>query len=197
MENWVIIGLGNSGDKFHNTRHNLGFWFLDLLAKKQNLKFKFSKTHHAYFTFMHFNNNKIYLVKPDTFMNESGRYLSNLLSFFNCSSENVILIHDELTLPLGKLKISKNKGAGGHNGVASVISGIGNSLIRFRLGIGSKPFDQMKLSDFVLSKFSKPELSLLEDKKDSFLKAIFSIFENGLSSTMNFINQTTRSQQPL
>ena len=197
MENWVIIGLGNSGDKFHNTRHNLGFWFLDLLAKKQNLKFKFSKNHHAYFTFMHFNNNKIYLVKPDTFMNESGRYLSNLLSFFNCSSENVILIHDELTLPLGNLKISKNKGAGGHNGVASVISGIGNSLIRFRLGIGSKPFDQMKLSDFVLSKFSKPELSLLEDKKDSFLKAIFSIFENGLSSTMNFINQTTRSQQPL
>lgn len=197
MENWVIIGLGNSGDKFHNTRHNLGFWFLDLLAKKQNLKFKFSKTHHAYFTFMHFNNNKIYLVKPDTFMNESGRYLSNLLSFFNCSSENVILIHDELTLPLGNLKISKNKGAGGHNGVASVISGIGNSLIRFRLGIGSKPLDQMKLSDFVLSKFSKPELSLLEDQKDSFLKAIFSIFENGLSSTMNFINQTTRSQQPL
>jgi PTH1 family peptidyl-tRNA hydrolase len=197
VENWVIIGLGNSGDKFHNTRHNLGFWFLDLLAKKQNLKFKFSKTHHAYFTFMHFNNNKIYLVKPDTFMNESGRYLSNLLSFFNCSSENVILIHDELTLPLGNLKISKNKGAGGHNGVASVISGIGNSLIRFRLGIGSKPLDQMKLSDFVLSKFSKPELSLLEDQKDSFLKAIFSIFENGLSSTMNFINQTTRSQQPL
>ena len=197
MENWVIIGLGNPGNKFHNTRHNLGFWFLDLLAREQNLKFKLSKTHHAYFTFMHFNKNKIYLVKPDTFMNESGRYLTSLLSFFNCSSENVILIHDELTLPLGNLKISKNKGPGGHNGVASVISSIGNSLIRFRLGIGSKPFDQMKLSDFVLSKFSKPELSLLEDQKDSFLNAIFSIFENGLSSTMNFINQTTRSQQPL
>jgi len=197
VEKWVIIGLGNPGDKFHNTRHNLGFWLLDLLARKQNLKFKLSKTHHAYFTSMHFSKKKIYLVKPDTFMNESGRYLSSLLSFFNCSSENVILIHDELTLPLGNLKISKNKGAGGHNGVASVISSIGNSLIRFRLGIGSKPFDQMKLSDFVLSKFSKPELCLLENQKESFLNAIYSIFENGLSSTMNFINQTTRSQQPL
>ena len=117
---------------------------------------------------MHFNNNKIFLIKPLTFMNESGRYLSSLLSYINCPSQNVILVHDDLTMPLADLKISLNKGTGGHNGVANVISNIGKSFIRFRIGIGSKLFPEMKLSDFVLSKMSDTELKSLESKKEFF-----------------------------
>ena len=127
-------------------------------------------------------------------MNESGRYLSSLLSYINCPSQNVILVHDDLTMPFADLKISLNKGTGGHNGVANVISNIGKSFIRFRIGIGSKLFPEMKLSDFVLSKMSDTELKSLESKKEFFLDAIFNIFENGVVATMNIINQTKTSQ---
>jgi PTH1 family peptidyl-tRNA hydrolase len=97
-------------------------------------------------------------------------------------------------LPFGEIKISKNRGAGGHNGVSSVISSLGNSFARFRLGIGSKPFPQMKLSDFVLSKLSTEECLFLENKKDNFYDALFGILDNGIDATMNLINQTNRSQ---
>ena len=129
-----------------------------------------------------------------TFMNESGRYLLSILNYFRCPLANVILIHDELTLSLGELKISKNRGPGGHNGVSSVISALGNSLTRFRIGIGKKPFPEMKLSDFVLSKLTSEECTLLEQEKDNFNNALFSIFDNGVDATMNLINQTRRPQ---
>lgn len=194
MESWAVIGLGNPGQKYSDTRHNLGFWILDLLAAENNRNFKKNKIYHALVTSMHFNNNKIFLIKPLTFMNESGRYLSSLLSYINCPSQNVILVHDDLTMPFADLKISLNKGTGGHNGVANVISNIGKSFIRFRIGIGSKLFPEMKLSDFVLSKMSDTELKSLESKKEFFLDAIFNIFENGVVATMNIINQTKTSQ---
>ena len=196
MVNFAVIGLGNPGLNYRNTRHNLGFWMLDALAEENRLQFKENKNYHAHYTLMAHGDKKILLVKPTTFMNESGNYLSSLLSYFSCSTKDVILVHDELTLPFGDLKISNKRGSGGHNGVESVISHIGNTFIRFRIGIGAKPFPQMKLSEFVLSKLSQSERTLIETHKDRFIKAFFSIFDNGLSATMNFINQTQRSQQP-
>ena len=82
---------------------------------------------------------KVLLVKPMNYMNESGEFLSPLLSYFDCSADNAIVVHDEIAFPLGEVKISRNKGAGGHNGVKSVISSIGSGFVRFRLGIGPKP----------------------------------------------------------
>lgn len=196
MVNFAVIGLGNPGLNYRNTRHNLGFWMLDAIAEQNKLQFKEIKNYHAHYTLMAYGDKKILLVKPTTFMNESGKYLFSLLSYFNCSTKNVILVHDELTLPFGDLKISNKRGSGGHNGVENVISHIGNTFIRFRIGIGAKPFSQMKLSEFVLSKISQSERTLIETQKDRFIKAFFSIFDNGLSATMNSINQTQRSQQP-
>lgn len=194
MANFAIIGLGNPGDIYQSTRHNLGFWLLDKIAEKENVRFNSSKEFHADHLIMNRKQKKVLLVKPKTFMNESGRYLSSILNYFRCSPENVIVLHDDLTLPFGEIKISKNRGAGGHNGVNSVISSLGNSFARFRLGIGSKPFPQMKLSDFVLSKLSAEECLFLENKKDNFYDALFGILDNGIDATMNLINQTKRSQ---
>lgn len=194
MVNFAIIGLGNPGEAHQKTRHNLGFWLLDKVAEKENVYFKKSKEFHADHLVMTRNGKKILLVKPKTFMNESGCYLANILNYFRCSPTNMILAHDELTLPFGEIKISKNRGAGGHNGVTSVMSTLGNTFIRFRLGIGSKTHPQMNLADFVLSKLSSEELTILEDRRDNICDALFSILDNGLDTAMNLINQTNRSQ---
>jgi PTH1 family peptidyl-tRNA hydrolase len=194
VADFAVIGLGNPGQVYQNTRHNLGFWLLDEIAEKGNVHFKNSREYHAEHIIMPYKGINILLIKPMTFMNESGRYLLSILNYFRCPLANVILIHDELTLPLGELKISKNRGAGGHKGVSSVISALGNSLIRFRIGIGKKSFPQMKLSDFVLSKLTSKECTLLEQEKDNFKDALFSIFDNGVDATMNLINQTRRPQ---
>jgi PTH1 family peptidyl-tRNA hydrolase len=194
VADFAVIGLGNPGEVYRNTRHNLGFWLLDKIAEKGNVKFKNSREYHADHSIMPYKESNILLIKPMTFMNESGRYLLSILNYFRCPLANVILIHDELTLPLGELKISKNRGAGGHNGVSSVISALGSSFTRFRIGIGKKSFPQMKLSDFVLSKLTSEECTLLEQEKDNFNNALFSIFDNGVDATMNLINQTRRPQ---
>ena len=136
MADFAVIGLGNPGEVYRNTRHNLGFWLLDKIAEKENVKFKNSREYHADHIIVPYNGINILLIKPMTYMNESGRYLLSILNYFRCPLANVILIHDELTLPLGELKISKNRGPGGHNGVSSVISALGSSLTRFRIGIG-------------------------------------------------------------
>lgn len=195
MGNFAIIGLGNPGQVYQKTRHNLGFWLVDAIAKRENLVFQTSKNFHADHLVMSRKDTRILLVKPKTFMNESGKYLSKMLSYFRCSPTNVVVVHDELTLPLGELKISHNRGAGGHNGVASVISFIGNSFMRFRLGIGSKPHPQMKLSDFVLSRLSLEESNYLDSKKENLIDALYGLIDNGLDATMNLINQTKPSQQ--
>ena len=195
MENFAIIGLGNPGQVYQKTRHNLGFWLVDAIAKKENLAFQTSNDFHADHLVMSRKDNRILLVKPKTFMNESGKYLTKILSYFKCVPNNVVIVHDELTLPFGELKISHNRGAGGHNGVASVISFIGNSFMRFRLGIGSKPHPQMKLSDFVLSSLSLEESKYLDSKKENLIDTLYGLIDNGLDATMNLINQTKPSQQ--
>jgi peptidyl-tRNA hydrolase, PTH1 family len=194
VENFAIIGLGNPGLVYQKTRHNIGFWLLDAIAEKENLLFKSSNDFHADHLIMSRKNKRILLIKPKTFMNESGRYLSKILSYFRCTTENVVLIHDELTLPFGELKISHRRGAGGHNGVSSVFNFLGNSLIRFRIGIGSKPHPKMKLSDFVLSKFSSEECKLLDSKSETLIDTLYDLIDNGVDATMNLINQTKPSQ---
>lgn len=189
MSNFAIIGLGNPGKAYLNTRHNLGFWLIDAIAESQNLTFKSSKGFHADYSIMNRKNNRLLLIKPTTFMNESGKHLSVMMSYFKCLSENVILVHDELTLPFGEIKVSQKKGSGGHNGVASVMNAIGNSFVRFRIGIGSKSNEQMKLSDFVLSKLGVNECNHLNSIKKNLVETLFGLIDDGVVPTMNLINQ--------
>ena len=197
MEKLAIIGLGNPGAEYQKSRHNLGFWLIDTLAEQENLIFKENKQFHAQVTHMQRKERKFLLVKPMSYMNESGKFLSSLLSYFDCSPIDSIVVHDEIAFPLGQLKISRNKGAGGHNGVKSVISSIGSSFVRFRVGIGTKPHPEVKLADFVLSKLSNQEWAFLQTRKDCLCNSLLDLLDRGVDATMNLINQTHRSQEPL
>jgi PTH1 family peptidyl-tRNA hydrolase len=197
VEKLAIIGLGNPGAEYQKSRHNLGFWLIDTLAEQENLIFKENKQFHAQVTHMQRKERKFLLVKPMSYMNESGKFLSSLLSYFDCSPIDSIVVHDEIAFPLGQLKISRNKGAGGHNGVKSVISSIGSSFVRFRVGIGTKPHPEVKLADFVLSKLSNQEWAFLQTRKDCLCNSLLDLLDRGVDATMNLINQTHRSQEPL
>jgi PTH1 family peptidyl-tRNA hydrolase len=139
---------------------------------------------------MSFQDKSFMLVKPITFMNESGKFLKSLLSSNNCELEESILVHDELTLPVGRMKISVGQGDGGHNGVKSVFSGIGQNLKRLRLGIGPKLNPDMDLANHVLSKFSSDEQATLEHHSSLFLDALKSLMTEGVEKAMNLYNQS-------
>ena len=187
----AIVGLGNPGAQYAQTRHNLGFWLLDHLADTQQVVFQEKSKFRAEITKFSYAEKSFMLVKPLTFMNESGKFLKMLLSKNNCEISDTILIHDELTLPVGRMKISKSNGDGGHNGVRSVFSAIGSDLVRFRLGIGQKKNPTMDLADHVLSKFIPDEIQLLEKQKENFLNALMSIITDGVDKAMNRYNQTS------
>ena len=189
----AIVGLGNPGAQYAQTRHNLGFWLLDHLADTQQVVFQEKSKFRAEITKFSYAEKSFMLVKPLTFMNESGKFLKMLLSKNNCEISDTILIHDELTLPVGRMKISKSNGDGGHNGVRSVFSAIGSDLVRFRLGIGQKKNLTMNLADHVLSKFIPDEIQLLEKQKENFLNALMSLITEGVDKAMNRYNQTSHN----
>ena len=186
----AIIGLGNPGAQYVNSRHNLGFWLLDKFAESQKINFTEKSKFSAEICKISYQGKSFILVKPITFMNESGKFLKSLLSSNNCELEQSILVHDELTLPVGRMKISLGQGDGGHNGVKSVFSGIGRNLKRLRLGIGPKQNPEMGLANHVLSKFSSDEQATLEHQSVLFLDALKSLMTEGVEKDMNLYNQS-------
>ena len=196
MERLAIIGLGKPGSKYQRTRHNLGFWLVDELAHREKAIFKENTRYHAEVAQMRRKECKVILVKPMNYMNASGEFLSPLLSYFECSAENTMVVHDEIAFPLGELKVSQNKGACGHNGIKSVISSIGSGFTRFRVGIGMKSHPEVNLADFVLSKFSPQEWTFLQTRKDYLCQSLLNLVDDGVDIAMNLINQTNRSPKP-
>jgi PTH1 family peptidyl-tRNA hydrolase len=192
----AIIGLGNPGDCYQNTRHNIGFWLVDELAKSKGLTFHSKSKLNAETATLVMQEKSYLLVKPMTYMNESGRYLKSLLSYSNCTAKSAILIHDDITLPVGGLKISISRGAGGHNGVQSVMNALGNSLVRLRLGVGPNPNPFDSLAKYVLSAFNSEESNKLNDRKDYFMNALFKIVDDGVDSAMNLLNQNLNTNTP-
>lgn len=163
----LIIGLGNPGLKFKNTRHNLGFKIVNIIKKesnfsvwqnKKNLKAKISQGE--------INNQKIILAKPQTFMNSSGQAARHLINFYKIPLENLWIIHDDLDLELGKIRIKKDSGSAGHKGIQSIINELGTkNFNRLKIGIGPKPA-KIDTKKFVLQKFSKNEKEILEETKE-------------------------------
>ncbi|MFA6305268.1 MAG: aminoacyl-tRNA hydrolase [Candidatus Gracilibacteria bacterium] len=165
----IIVGLGNIGEKYENTRHNVGFMFINELIKEiekklgqrvemeENPKFKAETGKVSY------EGENFLLVKPTTFMNLSGEAVSKILNFYKETPENLIVIHDDVDLPLGKIRVRETGSAGTHNGMKSVIQQLGTeNFIRIRIGIESRGVSspaQQDISDFVLSRFKEEELS--------------------------------------
>jgi len=179
----IIIGLGNPGKKFENTRHNVGFMAVDAFAGKFNFpKFELDKKSNALLS----QSENVLLVKPQTFMNESGKAVAEVVK--NKKTENIIVIHDDIDLPVGKIKIIKERGSAGHKGVESIIKSIGNKgLARIRIGI--QPEKDTKALKIVLKKFSKQEQELVSQNITDTVKALDLFLKEGLDKAMNEYNK--------
>tara|TARA_B100001027_G_scaffold163977_1_gene116279 strand:+ start:1652 stop:2251 length:600 start_codon:yes stop_codon:yes gene_type:complete len=185
----VIAGLGNPGSKYRNTRHNIGFSLVNQLAAKYDAAWKHEARFEAEVAVIQHGERKLMLLKPQTFMNASGRSIGTVLRYRKLSAESLLVIYDDLTLDLGRIKLSVNGSAGGHNAIADMITQVGTGFARYRVGIGAKPHKEMDLADYVLSKFSKDELRILADRSSIFLDQIHLILNEGIESSMKTINQ--------
>ena len=171
----LITGLGNIGEAYNNTRHNVGFKFIDAFAKKYNVelnRFDFN----GEYGIATINDYKIILLKPHTYMNLSGKSLIACMNFFKIKKDEILVIYDDKDLKIGDYKYKMSGSAGGHNGIKDIINVLGSEEFkRIKIGIGSKP-SHMDLAQYVLSKFSKQELEVLS-------KAI-----NDIAKQLSYIN---------
>ena len=171
----LVVGLGNPGIKYNKTRHNIGFRIIDALAKENNFpEFKLSKKHNSLISENIIDGDKIMLAKPQTFMNNSGKAVKSIMDYFSLAANNLLVVHDDIDIGIGQIRISENRGSAGHKGVQSIIDAIGTKdFIRLRAGIGensklktqsSKPqLKNQNLEEFVLEKFSKNEEEILKN----------------------------------
>jgi peptidyl-tRNA hydrolase, PTH1 family len=194
MEKFLIIGLGNPGEKYQKTRHNIGFRVLDLLLGDFNQTttspFVFNKKINGEIAKVT-GGEKLYLLKPSSFMNLSGIPVVAAMNYFEIDVENIIVIHDDIDLPLGQIRLSKNSGDGGHNGIKSIIKQLGSKdFTRLKIGISTELSKKSIATEkFVLGKFSPEEDVLLEKIITSATECLQYYFENKLEKTMNKFNQ--------
>ena len=153
----LIVGLGNPGSKYHETRHNVGFMVVDQLAKEEGLSFSSDKIFQADVATTFINGEKVFLVKPTTFMNESGKAVQALLAYYGLDQEDLLVIYDDLDMEVGKIRLRQTGSAGGHNGIKSIIAQIGNQdFKRVKIGIG-RPQKGMTVIHHVLGHFGSDE----------------------------------------
>ncbi|MCI8342346.1 MAG: aminoacyl-tRNA hydrolase [Firmicutes bacterium] len=183
----LIAGLGNPGKKYENTKHNIGFMVVDLIAKKFDIDM--SKIKNKGFQGSGVvANEKAVLLKPVTYMNLSGESIKETMAFYKISMEDLIVIYDDISLPCGATRIRKKGSAGGHNGMKNIIQHLGSdSFTRVRVGIGDKP-SNWDLADYVLSGFSKDEAPLMLAGCERAAKAVEVYIKDGVDAAMNFAN---------
>jgi len=186
----LIAGLGNPGREYAGTRHNLGFTLVEALAAAEGLKWKSDSRFEAETARWDVRPGVTrLLVKPQTFMNDSGRALRALLDFHRVPVDSLIVAYDDLTIDLGRVKVSVTGSAGGHNGVASLLEHLGSGFIRYRLGIGAPRPADMDLKDFVLGKFSTEQTTLIDQKLTTFVDGLRLLMNRGYADAMNILNR--------
>jgi PTH1 family peptidyl-tRNA hydrolase len=186
----IVAGLGNPGRDYADTRHNYGWILLDAFALKQGLAWRSQPRFEAEVARWDRSASRtLWLVKPQTFMNDSGRSLGAFLHFHKAEAAQLAVIYDDLTMDLGLLKISTQGSSGGHNGVASVLEHVGQGFVRFRLGIGPKSPPQMDLKDFVLGKFTPEQAVTVEQTLENNLKGLELLLDHGVTRAMNQLNR--------
>lgn len=184
---YIIIGLGNPGKKYENTRHNAGFDAIDKLAYENGIKIDKLK-HKALIGEGRIGSEKVVLVKPQTYMNLSGESVISVSQFYKVEPENIIVLYDDIDLDVGKLRIRKKGSAGSHNGMKSIIKCLGTQdFPRVRIGV-SKPPEGWDLADFVLSRVSKEQQSDMNNGIDKAVKTVEEIIKSNLEVAMNKYN---------
>jgi PTH1 family peptidyl-tRNA hydrolase len=183
----LVVGLGNPGSEYASTKHNLGYLTVDEVGKRSGIDLKKRKFSGLYGEGV-LNSDKLILLKPETYMNRSGESVSSAAGFYHIPAENIIIVHDELDLPIGTVRIKAGGGSAGHKGITSVINELGSGdFVRIRIGIG-KPEKKSGTVSHVLSRFSKDESGLVRESVLRAADAVFEIIQHGIQKAMNKFN---------
>ena len=191
---WLIVGLGNPGQKYEHTRHNMGFLTVDLLAEQLNVKLNKVKFKSAY-NIVRFGGQKCLVMKPQTYMNLSGESIRSLVEYYKIDpEEELLVIYDDISLEVGQLRIRRKGSAGGHNGIKNIIAHVGGPVFpRIKVGVGEKP-PKYDLADYVLGHFSKAEQELMEEGYEDAVKAVEMIVSGDISGAMNEYNRKKKEE---
>ena len=185
---WLIVGLGNPGPEYAKTRHNVGFRCLDLLAEKLGVRVDKAKFQGLYGQ-TDYHGNRLYLLKPLTYMNLSGRSVLQLSAFFQVPPQRIIVLFDDISLEPGRLRVRPNGSAGGHNGIKSIIAELGSQEFpRVKIGVGAKPHPDFDLAAWVLSTFSAQEEKALLVSLENGAQAALTIIDQGTAAAANNFN---------
>ena len=187
MQIRLIVGLGNYGIEYQNTRHNAGFWALDEIARLYKVKFIEENKFYSDITRIKYKNEEIFLLKPLTYMNLSGKAVLALANFYKIKPSEIVVIHDELDFSCGVIKIKNGGGNGGHNGLKSIDSVIGNSYLRIRIGI-DHPLDRNQVANYVLKSPPQFQKTLIEDAINKLIFNLNDLFDNKIERFTKSIN---------
>ena len=185
---WLLVGLGNPGNQYENTRHNVGFLVADELAERQNapiqrLKFK------ALTNLLTISGEKVLVMKPVTYMNLSGEAVRQAVDFYKIPPERVLVVCDDVSLPVGRLRLRRSGSAGGHNGLRSIIGQLhSDQFPRLKIGVCQKPHPDYDLADWVLGKFSKEDRKAIDAAVERSLDALQCALSQGIDQAMSRYN---------
>ena len=183
----LIVGIGNSGKSYENTRHNIGFMVVDAYLGDVSYQEKFN----ALYAKKIIDEETVYFLKPLTYVNNSGQAVAAFMNYFNIDIKDLLVIHDDLDEEVGKYKLKINSSSGGHNGIKSIISHLNSqAFLRLKIGINSKY--RRDTIDFVLGKISKDEMEVFKSNLETYKDIIDSFVKNGPDKTMNIYNTKVR-----
>lgn len=194
MPDWVIAGLGNPGQPYHETRHNLGYMLLDHWTNILGVSFRSEKSFKGSIAQAEIDCRKCLFLKPETFMNASGRSLRAVAAFFKLRPAQFIVAYDEYQIPFGECKLSLSGGAGGHNGIADILQHFGKDFVRLRLGIAPEKPRAEDMKDYVLGKLQENERGTVCANMDKFIEAARRVLEVGPLLAMNQVNQRKKDK---
>ena len=184
MDKYLIVGLGNVGSEYDMTRHNTGFMVLDAFAKASNIVFEDKR--YGYVAEVSIKGRKVFLLKPTTYMNLSGESIREVVDFYKLTCEDIVVIYDDISLDVGRLRIREKGSAGGHNGIKSIIAHLGTDVFpRIKVGVGQPNVD---LVNYVLGKFTDEEMEVLSESIDASTKAVSEIIKYDVNTAMNKFN---------
>lgn len=191
----VIVGLGNPGRKYEGTRHNVGFETVDRIAERFGIRMD-EKKHKAVCGRGYIEGEKVILVKPQTFMNLSGESVRAVSDFYKVEPEDILVIHDDIDLPVGHVRIRKHGSAGGHNGMKNIILHMGTEEIpRIRIGVGAKP-EGWDLADYVLSRYDAQDRKIMDEAQADVVEAAALIVQGEFQKAMNLYNTKKNKKKP-
>lgn len=186
----LVAGLGNPGREYASTRHNLGWVLIDAFARQEGLVWQYQSQFEADVArWDRPRETPCYFIKPLTYMNASGRSVAAFARYYKLPVSEIVAVYDEYTIDLGLVKVTTTGSAGGHNGVTSLLSTLGDGFARYRLGIGPKEPRQMDIKDFVLGQFTPNQQTLITHTLDHYLQGLNLLLTSGVEQAMNTLNR--------